>query len=241
VNVPSLLIGLLLALPPRTPDQRARLETAVDGRGHEEEAFVALVEAMSATSSMNGPAAPIAQPDQLITNPDAHRGEPFTVTGVIQQQRRLPRPHARAHEWFVRDDDGTPFVVFVVGLTDEEASRFIDGNRISLDARFYKRLDDVGRDRVSRSYAAFVGVGPTLAAARETPGASPLVILVVVLPLLVIAFIVARVIARRTPGKSTRRTGCGEDPTEPDLDETPPLPEDPVAALGELKRRAERS
>jgi hypothetical protein len=238
---PGLLLALILALPPLTPDQRARLETAFDGRGHEEEAFVALVEAARAAAA-SGPAdLPAPGPSSLIADPDAHRGDAFAVTGVIQQQRPLPRPHDGVHEWFVRLDDGTPVVVFVAGFGVADAARFTDGLRIEIDARFYKRMDEVGRDGIPRTYAAFVGTAPRPAAARGTPGAPVLVILVVVLPLLVVAFIVVRLMARRSAPRSARRRGPAEDPAETDLDESPPLPEDPVAALGELKRRAERS
>ncbi|MCP3905386.1 MAG: hypothetical protein GY715_17300 [Planctomycetes bacterium] len=237
---PGLLIGVLLALPPLTADQRTRLDTAVDGRGHEEEAFVALLENARERGRRDAPPLPAPDAGSLVADPDAHRGAAFRVIGVIQQQRRLPRPFDEVHEWFVRDDEGTPLVVFVTGAEVDPAS-FADGRRIVVDTRFYKRLDAVGRDGTPRSYAGFVGADPRLDTTRTTPGASALVILVVALPTLVIVLIVARAMARRSGPGSGRRTGRAVDREDTDLDESPPLPEDPGAALAELKRRAERS
>ena len=241
---PGLLLSLLLAaIPPLTEGQRTRLATAHDGRDHREEAFAALLENAGTWTDGPGEAPVRLQPDidVMIASPGAYRGDLCRLVGVIQQRTRLARPWEEAREWFVRDDDGRPIIVYITGLTDEQP--FEDGRRIVVCARFYKRIDAVARDGRERRYAAFVGAHPGLAHASAGAGwsISGVFALAILVLIGLVAVIIALVWLARRQGK--RRLGARSlrvlEADEPAVDGGGPLPDDSAEALAELKRRAE--
>jgi hypothetical protein len=227
-----------MAIPPLSPDQVVRLATARDGRDHREEAFVALVEHVRQWSGGLGDAAIRLHPDleALLADAGAHRGDLCRLSGVIQQQTRLGRPHEGVDEWFIRDQAGRPLLVYVVQRQAEPADRlFQPGRHITIDARFYKRVEMEARDGVVRAYPAFVGAHPRLVVGpRGQRGQLGLV--AVPVAILLLAFIAVLIYARRRrpPGRGPHRPA---PLASPPIDE-PPLPDDPAEALAELNRRA---
>ncbi len=234
------MVALLLSgFPPLTETQRVRLETATDGRDHREEAFVALLENISSWNGELGDAPIRLDPDleALVEDPAAYRGSICRVTGTIQQRTRLAPPHERAEEWFIRDRSDRPIIVYMLDLPEAPLSGFRDGQVVSVDARFYKRVDFTARDGIPRSYPSFVGAfahrAPTPAAAQ-----GQLTIIAIPLALLLVAFLLLLWYTRRHRRGNDERVHRRPVPTE-DLDDEPPLPEDPCEALAELKRRAD--
>jgi hypothetical protein len=247
----GLLIAMLLpgAVAPLTSEQRVALETAFDGRDHREEAFVALVENAAAWTAGWGdePVRLAIDVESLLADPDSVRGHLFEIHGVIQQRSRLPRPHQGVWEWFVRLEDGRPVILFVAGLGD--GGEYRDGQRVSAPARFYKRINAAARDGSQREYAAFVGAMPRLASlgniAAPSPG-TPLAVIAAAVVVLLGAFLLVMMHVRRSVGRAgagRRRqpleSFAAEADHQPGVDEWPPLPDDPAAAMQELKRRAE--
>ena len=255
VAVGVMAVGVILSpasgIPPLSDGQQARLATAFDGRDHQEEAFAALLENAAAYPAdvdpgpaLLGAAAVRLAPDHdaMLAAPDDHRGTLCRIVGVLQQQTRLDRPFAGVSEWFVRDDAGQPIIVFVAGLAADDEARFADGQRIAIYARFYKRVDAEARDGRSRRYPAYVGAAPWRVAGVEQEG-EPATSLLLMGGLLVGGFLVVIImvalLGRRAAG-TPRRRGGGGAVVAADLDEGPRLPDDPAAALDELKRRAAR-
>jgi hypothetical protein len=244
----TLLVLLMLgAVGALSPARQGRLATARDGADHREPAFDALVEHFRGVTPGDLPGEIRLNPDwqRLIDDPASSRGEVFRVSGVIQQQVVLDPPHGDVTEWFVRDDRGTPVIVYVVGLDLKQ--KFHDGQRILIDARFYKRMDWLARDGQLHRYAALVGARPQhqMTLSSRTPPSqdpwrfvTPIASLVGVLS--VMFFLIRIMVKRRKPasslrshsGKSFERLAAGVDGDEP-------LPDDPAAALAELKRRAD--
>ena len=247
--VPLLMISLALfgaapasddtaPVPPLTEEQQIRLESAHDGRDHREEAFFALIESVRTwdaervlTHFPRGP-----ELEAWIADPDAYRGTIARIRGRLEQRTSLEPPYDGAEEWFVRDEAGRALIVYVVGSVPAEVR---EGRPVDLTARFYKRARFAARDGQEYDYAAFVGAHPRTAA---TSGAAPpLGIVVIPLAMLLLAFFLLLVYvrsqrARRKPLPRPART----DETE-SLDEGGPLPDDPVEALAELRRRARQS
>lgn len=240
MHITGLIMSLLLAaVEPLTADQRIRLQTAYDGRDHQEEAFVALLENVEAWTPGLGDAAIRLHPDleAMMADPDAFRGDLCRITGTIQQRTPLGRPYTGVAEWFLRDEGERPFLVFVsdLGLEKSSGEVFADGNRVRIVARFYKRLDALARDGTVHVYPAFVGRFPrTLMAADAAWGglwavAGPVTVMLVV-------FVILLVYARRGGRSRPHRVPlAGELPTHGPEN----LPDDPAEALAELRRRAE--
>jgi hypothetical protein len=227
-------ILLLAAVVPLSNDQLARVETARDDRDHREEALAALLENVSAWRAGLGDVAIRLEPDvdALIVDPAAHRGELCLLLGQVQQQTPLERPFENAIEWFVRDDQGRPMAVY---LPAADAAAFRDGQRISMPARFYKRLTYTDREGVQRACAAFVGAGPALVDAGAPAPVQRLVLLGVGLAVLLALFLVALLSARAA--RRPKRPLSSPPAPEPE-GEGNRLPDDPVEALEELGRRA---
>jgi hypothetical protein len=245
---PLLIAALILIpmVPPLTEGQRVRLDTAIDGRDHQEEAFVALLEHIRSWDPgvVPGDAPVIVQPDleAMIAAPEAFRGALCRVEGVIQQQRRLDRPYEGVAEWFVRDDSGRPLLVFVADLGSATAARFGDGRRAVLHGRFYKRIDALARDGERRAYAAFVAQRP--AEVIASPGGSNVGAVVgigLAVSGLFIVFLAVWVWSRRRGPARRSMIGVGAVASLLEVDDSASLPDDPTEALAELKRRAEES
>ncbi len=240
MHITGLIMSVLVAaVEPLTADQRIRLQTAYEGRDHQEEAFVALLENIEAWTPGLGDAALRLHPDleAMMAEPDAFRGDLCRVTGTIQQQTPLGRPYTGVAEWFLRDEEERPFLVFVTdrGLAKSSGKVFADGNRVRIVARFYKRVDALARDGTVHMYPAFVGRFPrSLMAADAAWGglwavAGPVAVMLVV-------FAILLGYARRGGRSRPHRVPvAGEFPVQVHQR----LPDDPAEALAELRRRAE--
>lgn len=225
------------AIPPLTHQQQMRLDTARDGRDHQEEAFVALLENVRQWHGLLGdtPVRLHMNAQQLIDDPDAYRGELYRLSGRLEQQTILNRPHETIQEWFLRGSDGMPVLVFVVGIEDEAAWR--DGQIVEIFARFYKLVDAVDRQGRTQRYVSFVGRHPRIVATAPASGMVQLWIIALPVAALLIAFAFLLIFVRRQRGTGRPvRFGASREVT---LDEQGGLPDDPADALAELKRRAE--
>lgn len=245
--LPVILVAVLAAaIGPLTEDQRIRLETAYDGRDHRESAYIALVEnAASWTGDVweiaekEAVAAADRRPDlnAMLADPDAHRGELCLIAGRIEQRTGLAAPYDGAEEWFIRDRAGRPILVYVVPSAESGLLR--EGEGLEIFARFYKRVDAEARDGQLHQYPAFVGASP-----RPLPtsvGSNDLrhlwVVFAAIAVMLVALLLIMLRLRRfdRSRPAAHRRDHRLDDPDE----DCPPLPDDPVDALDELKRRAE--
>ena len=226
---------LLGAIPPLTDDQRVRLETAYDGRDHQEAAFVALLENARRWTGGLGEAPVRLHPDleAMLGEPQAYRGELCRIAGRLEQQARLPIPYQGVTEWFVRDEAGRPILVYVDGLALDHPVR--EGRQVTIIARFYKRIDGVGRDGEPHRYPAFVGALPSFVAAGE---GSWLVLWAVAVPvgIMFLIFLILVVLARSRDRRRPHPVRSGSAAT---VEAWEPLPDDPAEALAELRRRAE--
>ncbi|TVQ52777.1 MAG: hypothetical protein EA377_09390 [Phycisphaerales bacterium] len=225
-------------IPPLTDEQQIRLESAHDGRDYREEAFCALVESArtweAARVLTHFPRAPDLE--AWIADPDEHRGTIARIRGRLEQRVSLEPSYDVAEEWFVRDEAGTPLIVYVVGDVPAEVR---EGRPVDLNARFYKRMRFTARDGREYDYAAFVGAHPRTV--TPTGALQQLGIVVIPLALLLLAFFLLLIYVRsqranRTPLPRPARTDEIES-----LDEGGPLPDDPAEALAELRRRAQQS
>jgi len=242
-----LVLWMLGAVGALSPAQREQLAEAKDGADRHEAAFDALV--VNARGWRIGETSEEIRLnpnwEKLVNEPAASRGELFRVVGVIQQQTVLDPPHGDVTEWFVRDDADTPVIVYVVGLDLKQ--KFHDGQRIQIDARFYKRMDWLARDGQLHRYPALVGAQPRhqMAIESRTPATqdpwsvvTPIAGLVGALS---VAFFIIRIMVKRRKPSTTGRSQHGHQfgRMAEGVDENDPLPDDPAAALAELKRRAD--
>ena len=85
VTTPAMLLALLLSVPPLTDEQRVRLETAYDGRDHQEEAFVALLDNVRSVGD-DDLVRLRPDPDRLVAEPEAFRGDLCRLVGRIEQK-----------------------------------------------------------------------------------------------------------------------------------------------------------
>ncbi len=233
----GVILGITLAaIEPLTDDQRVRLATAFDGRDHQEAAFVALVENVRLWTPGVGDSPIRLQPNltAMLGDPEAYRGSLCQITGRVQQQTPLSALYKGVTEWFVRDESGRAILVYVVGHEDDPAIG--DGQAVVLHARFYKRVDDIARDGVSRRYPAFVGAWPSRPVAADAALGGVLVVVIPVAVLLVIFLLLLLYVRRNRAERRLGRSVIGE---RPEVDESPALPDDPVDALDEMRRRAE--
>lgn len=232
---------LFLAVPPLSNAQRTALDTSFDGRDHRESAFDALLENARQWSDEIGDAPVRLEPvlNALVESPDAYRGDLCRIDGRIEQIEWLREPWLGVATWFVRTDAEAPLLVYLTTAgeaQEHEAESFRAGERITVFARFYKRIDSIARDGEERSYAAFVG---SISLAQRAPRAEPplLGLLVPAIAVLGLVFVIALVLARRARGMrdSSRRMRVHEGlpVNEPAED----LPDDPAAALDVLRRR----
>ncbi len=237
MNWAGVILGIALAaIEPLTDDQRVRLATAFDGRDHQEAAFVALVENVRLWTPGVGDS-PIRLQSNLtamLGDPEAYRGSLCRIAGRVQQQTPLSALYEGVTEWFVRDESGRPILVYVVG--HEGDPTIGDGQSVVLHARFYKRVDDIARDGVSRSYPAFVGAWPRRPVAADAALGGVLVVVVPIAVLLVIFLLLMLYVRRNRAERRLGRPVIGE---RPEVDASPALPDDPVDALNEMRRRAE--
>jgi hypothetical protein len=241
----SILLATMLSIVPLNGSQRDRLSRAVDGADHREDAFLALVENVRDWTQESSPqeaVSPVADIAQLIANLGDNRGRLFRIEGTLEQSTTLAPPYEDVQEWFVRNAAGTPMAVYVCNIDESLSSA--GRPRVIITARLYKRMDFTARDGQKRSYAAFVGANPVVVPTSAQYGstsnsfANVWFIAVPVAALLIVFIVLRSTVARRTsryPGPMNRPRLSADIETS---EEPPNLPDDPVDALAELKRRA---
>jgi hypothetical protein len=221
-------------IPPLSDDARTALATAIDGRDHRESAFAALVDAVAAwpAAALDGGGPPIGQPgwDALVAAGDEARGTPVSIEGRLVQQGMLPPPWEHVAEWFVREPDGRPVCVFVV-----DPPQIRDGTGVRLVGHYYKRIDAEARDGTVHAYPAAVGRILTVRDSNAPAG-----ILFGLLTIGVFLFVLLRRRIRRLRAREAVRRSAPEAsaPAAGPLDGPADLPDDPAAALAELRRRS---
>lgn len=259
VSIMGSAAAFAFAAPPLTEQQRLDLETATDGSDHREQAFYALVESIRAWPPQLDPTTdgdPVHlsfDATALITRPQDFRGDLFRVEGELLQQSALAPPYEDVSEWFVRDArSGQPVMVYVVLANGTPA--FAERQRVQADGRFYKSVRFTARDGQTRDYPAFVARAPEsvrfVAAPASQPGGTStanagvdrLWIIGGLVAALLIAFAFIRVWAGRlrraqTQQPSRLRTSW-RDAEAGEVDDPSGLPDDPIEAMKELKRRA---
>ena len=231
------LLALLAAIPPLTETDRARLEFARAGGDHRDEAFAALVEhAETWTTGLEDVGAePIRLEPDLDALRGAARGALCRVAGVLSQRTALGPPYDHVAEWFVRDEAGTPVIVYVVGPT--EGAGLTDGEAVEIAARVYKPIEATDRAGTPRTYPAFVGARPRAAASAAANAVPPLPWLLVAPVAAMFMIFLALLIAGKRGDR--RRPVLRAAPPAPEPERGPPLPDDPDEALHELRRRAD--
>lgn len=239
----ALILGSLLSYPPLTPEQFTRLETARDGGDHREEAFFALLENSLLSQGQIGDQPVRLHPDlsAMIENPGKYRGDLCLLSGVIQQQTILGGFDVMVREVFLRDDQGRPFLIYVVQADNgsDPPSALSDGTTIEIAGRFYKRVDATARDGTHMSYAAFVGSHPRILLAISPPeGLTHLWIVALPVGGMLVVFTLLFFYIRHTRKGQRPRHGRASSGDE-SADEGGALPEDPIEALSELKHRAD--
>lgn len=234
--------AVAMAIPPLTDEQSVRLETAYDGRDHQEEAFVSLIENLRAWDGAVSDTPIRLEPDvdAMLADPEQFRGEVVRLIGRVAQVTPLAAPHDGVLECFIRDEMNRPVLVYIVLPTDDEAAFSVrERSRIEVFARFYKRVDLTSRDRRVRSYAAFVGAHPrTVSPVAANEEVAYLTIISIALLALLIVFVLLMAAARRR--RENHYLASARLFTEsipPELDDTSDLPDDPAEALSELRRR----
>ena len=234
----SIILSIVFAsIQPLSDDQITALNTAFDGRDHQEAAFTALVENVRNWTEGIGDAAIRLEPDYqaILENPDQFRGELCKITGKLQQHNPLPGLNKGIGEWFVRDADSRPILVYIIKNLNDQTFR--DGQSVEIIARFYKRVDAVAKDGKQHSYAAFVGAFPQSASTPTSPASNSMLVLAVPVAIGLVVFMIllayTRRIKRNTKAHKPRSTESQQ------VDEDVSLPNDPAEALTQLKRHGE--
>jgi len=232
-----ILCFVIASIQPLTDDQRTALETAFDGRDHQEAAFTALVENVRTWTQGIGDAAIRLEPDYqaILENPDQYRGELCKITGKLQQHNPLPGLNKGIGEWFVRDSNSKPILVYIVKNLNDQT--FQDGQSVEIIARFYKRVDAIAKDGKNHSYPAFVGAFPKSASIAAGSANNPMLVLAIPVSIGLVVFLILLVYTRRIRRNS--RTLLRRSTESPLLDEDVSLPNNPAEALTQLKRQGE--
>jgi hypothetical protein len=227
-------------IPDLTRTQRWVLESADDDADFREPAFHELVEHVQTwtdaeSEDFPGDIAVRYGPDiaSMLDDPDGSRGDVVYLAGTLIQQHRYDPPYDTTVEWFLRLDDDTPVMVYVVGVQQVD---WREGQRIEIFARFFKRISATARDGETRAYAAFVGAFPRVRAGAHADVWRAIIILGVVVGALLVLLLVTRRWSRRAA--ATRQPGRRLLADDLDASEDEPsLPDDPADALAEMKRR----
>jgi len=240
--LPLILTATLAVIGPLTDEERVIIDTAYDGRDHKEAAYIALAEHAAAWTDgvSDEPVRLDPDFDAILADPDAYRGDLCLIAGRIEQQSPLEAPYDLTEEWFIRNDDGRPILVYVAGLDGSEGLE--PGAGVEIFARFYKRVDATARDGQVHRYPGFVGALPremksTVAKADDW---RYLWIIAIAIFIMLIALLLIMMRLRRTPRRMPPARPANT-PDETDEEDAVTLPDDPAAALDELKRRAENT
>jgi hypothetical protein len=170
----------------------------------------------------------------VMNDPTRYRGDAMQVSGELQQRSTLEPPLEFIEEWFVRGNDGVPFVVYVVGL-----SQNVSNGQIAVYARFYKTIKLKGRDGTIRLFATFVTSGEAIVQSRDD-GIFPMSLLLV--PVVVVGALSVFLLSRKKTKRSPRIRNLSVDVEDVILaadDLATDLPDDPAKALALLHESAE--
>lgn len=172
--------------------------------------------------------------DAILEDPARYRGLRVTVSGRVEQHRSLSRPFQDVDEWFVRDDNGLPWMMYVVG-NDEHVE---DGRQVTMVAHVYKRVRLEDRSGVMRLYPALIGHNPVWlpvppSMVDDEGPRLPWVILLVMIITLVGVLLLGRRIGRRSFARPVIFAEEDESYSS--------LPDDPSEAMRELKRRGDET
>lgn len=235
----AIAAAILASVTPLTPDQRVALETAYDGRDHQESAFDALLENVGSWTEGIGDEPVRLEPDfeAMLNDPGGYRGELCRISGRLEQQSWLAPPHQDVAEWFIRGAGDEAIALYVCGLGADR--QFDDGAEIVVHARFYKRIDADARDGERHRYAAFVGAFPEFAGGPAQSAGGFALILVIPVAVLLFVFMVLLVYVRRSGKANSRGHRRADVASQHEVDASPPLPDDPAEALSELRQRSE--
>ncbi len=210
-----------------------RLETSVDGRDTQSEAFQALLEDVRGWSAPLGAVGTEMDRESLTNNPAAFRGDLIHWSGSLEQAREAS-PWIDVQEWFVRGADGKVFIVFVEGKVDPK-----QGDAVSGVARFYKTISLEGRDSKIRVYPTLVTTSIAITT-TEVQAFSPQMLFL--LPILFVGMLVVFVLARLfKPKRHARHRVCIQTDEVIDAMDNyeSDLPDNASQALEQLYERAE--
>lgn len=227
-------------IPPLTEEQAELLATTHPNREFHEPAFFALLENTRVWDDPPGDApVRLTFMEETVRDAEAaYRGELYRLEGRLEQVEWLSEPYDGVIAWFLRDEQGVARLVFV-----DKRPGFVDvtpGERAVVYARFYKFIDKMAADGISRSYATFVGALPArMSPMPQSMERPPAGVIVLVVATVGVAFLLVRRAAQRTRHRTQRavqRSVPGELDDAEDF-----LPSEPDAALAELARRAKDS
>jgi len=223
--------------PPLGVEEASRLSAVVDGRDSLDDGFSVLVKNVERWEQSNeGQVGPSETPalSDVMNDPTRYRGDAMQVSGELQQRSTLEPPLEFIEEWFVRGNDGVPFVIYVVGL-----SQNVSNGQIAVYARFYKTIKLTGRDGTTRLFATFVTSGEAIVQSRDD-GIFPMSLLLV--PIVVVGalsvFLLCRIKTKRSP-RLRKLSVDVEDVILAADDLATDLPDDPAEALALLHESAE--
>ena len=231
----------MFAVPPLSDELITALETAVDDRDHQEEAFALLLDHVGTWSAGEGVGTTQIRlnPDYaaLMNDPSAYRGDLYRLRGILQQHARLDSPFEGTWEWFIRDQKKQPMAVYLPDSID--LVRFTDGQRIEIFARFYKRIEVIARDGKKHQYPAFVGNYPRITTGkRGSEWGSFLPVIVFFVAFLGGVFLILFLYTRQYRRNQFTDLEAHYHPESPVLDESTDLPDDSAQAMAVLHRRA---
>jgi hypothetical protein len=233
-----LLIFFLLpcigaGIPPLSENVQIRLETAVDGRDSQGEAFQALLEDVRSWRKPFGVAGTALNSESLTNDPAMYRGSLIRWSGLLEQARDASS-WVEVQELFVRGADGTVFIIFVEGAFNAQ-----QGDAISGVARFYKTISLEGRDSKIRVYPTLVttSLAVTTSEAQALPP-QMLFLLPVLFVGILIVFVLARLLKPRREARHAVHIRTDEVIDAMDNYESD-LPDNASQALEQLFERAE--
>jgi hypothetical protein len=227
MSVTGVLCLLLLSIASSRP---AQLEHVQDDTDVPDAAFADLIDHVR-TAERDESVELRVDHAAVLGDTDRYRGMYITVAGRLEQHRRLGRPFDEVDEWFIRDESGAPWAVYV---TDSDPSDVRSGRHVSVSGLLYKRLRLQDRSGVERTYPALIASTPVWLAA-------PVVVsdrqqhLWLLLAMLAIGLIVVMVLGRRLKRQPPSRPVF----VASDDDEPMELPDEPTEALRELQRRGD--
>ena len=179
--LPSFGIGI----PPMAENVKIRMETAVDGRESQGEAFEALLQDVRQWSKPFGTNGIEMNRDSLFDTPAHYRGALVRWNGTFELTRETS-PWVDVQEWFVRGSDGEVYIIYVAGKC-----KAVKGEQVSGIARFYKTVSLEGRDKQIRTYPTFV-TSALAVTTTSTSMATPVLYFVLLFAVSLFVYILSR-------------------------------------------------